>query len=32
MPAAVAADTPEISCAMGDACEMIAIPAVVFSR
>jgi hypothetical protein len=30
MPAAVAADTPEISCAMGDACEMIAIPAVVF--
>src|SRR5271163_4380078 len=30
MPAAVAADTPEISCAMGDACEIIAMPAVVF--
>src|SRR5580658_4046574 len=29
-PAAVAAETPAISCAMGAACEMIAIPAVVF--
>src|ERR1035438_9316739 len=30
IPAAVAVDTPEISCAIGDACEMIEIPAVVF--
>src|SRR5947209_84647 len=31
-PAAAAALTPEISCAIGDACEMMEMPAVVFKN